>query len=353
MTELPNKLGFNFRGLYCYKDASLDPWTFSYLPGAPRPELNPSGKPIISLLVSDRGAILQLQTRWDTEPEVLAALKAEIANCYPELDLGLITLELARVTSEGVSLRIGDGQSEPKEIATFNSSGFPPYPTLIHARLTSDEKAQALSALEGLENRLLVSYQLVLPLQTIVKTTIEGDVALDLKALAQTDSANEEHKSISLKDCLAQIEIAIAEKRLTLTQEEINEVSEELRVKGIQAAKQYAAKQLLRRVQRNIFPDESLLKVTDEQTEMRYYQLEHQTDVASWFPEGDGLNYMQVSPTPIEEPTRPDSEEDTEGEEEPQPDKHPITEKRVSISFDAQDAPIHRFGLLGEKRQGS
>ena len=77
--------------------------------------------------------------------------------------------------------------------------------------------------------------------------------------------------------------------------------------KGIEAAKQMAAHHLLSLVNSasvNAIPDESIIQIKDEQTIMQKYTIERQTDVASWFPAGDGMSYMQISPAPIEEPDR-------------------------------------------------
>ena len=195
MTKLPTDLGFELDQVYCYKDASLDPWTFSYIPGAPSPEMSSNGKPTISLLTSQQGAMLQLQTRWDTAPSLLKSLKVEVANRHPNLNADLISVEMAAVSAPQVTLSIGDGQNEPKAIETFNSSGFSPYSTVINVRLTATEAAQALSAFEGLENRLLVTYICTLRVSSSVVTTLEGDVSADIQALTQTQVSDDKRES--------------------------------------------------------------------------------------------------------------------------------------------------------------
>jgi hypothetical protein len=157
MTKLPD--GFYIHDVYCYRDATLDRWSFYYIPGAPKPEINAFGKPTISLWASARGAILQLQTRWDVETNLLTEIKQELSKLYPELDADLISLELAPVISQGVTLLIGDGNNQFQDLVTVNSSGASPYATIFNLRLTATDKAKVLSTFNGHQNYLILKYQ--------------------------------------------------------------------------------------------------------------------------------------------------------------------------------------------------
>lgn len=356
MTELPE--GFYIHDVYCYGDATLDRWSFYYIPGVPQPELNAYGKPTISLWASARGAILQLQARWDVETNLLKELKQELAKHHPELDADLISIELAPIISQGVTLAIGDGNDKFQDLATVNSSEVSPYSTIFNLRLTATEKAKALSALNGHQNYLAVKYKFSLEITSAVETTIAGDLAADIAQIrnsaASSDKASsssflsswlrrENHeqaqpqeKNISLQDCLAQIETALSDKRLHLSRVEINRVSDELRQTVDSEAKHYAAQQLLNIVKgRNPVPHESPLQVTARQTETHRYSLERQTDVSSWFPTGNGSDYVQVSPTPIDEPDRSDDTDFVPSPEEPE-----VIQKVVRLAFAAEDLPI-------------
>lgn len=357
MTELPD--GFYIHDVYCYRDASLDRWSFYYIPGIPQPEINTFGKPTISLWASARGAILQLQTRWDIKTNLLTELKQELAKRYPELEADLISVELAPVVNQGVSLALGDGNEQFQDLVTVNSSGVSPYSTIFNLRLTAIEKAKALSAFNGNQNYLVVKYKFFVEVTSAVETTITGDLAADITKLRNNvvdsdevstssilsnllstenhEQAQQNQKNISLKDCLAQIEIALSDKRLQLNRVEINRVSDQLCETVDSEVKNYAAQQLLNIVNsRNPVPHQSPLQVTARQTETQRYFFERQTDISSWFATGNGSDYVQISPTPIDEPNRSDDDTDSV----PAPEEPKVIQKEVRLAFAAEDLPI-------------
>lgn len=361
MTKLPENLGFKFRSVYCYQDARSDPWTFYYIPAEPSPELNQLGKPTINMLVSDRAAILQLQTRWDTDSKLLESLKKELTRRYRELDSDLISLKLAPVSSPRVTLAIADGQDNIQDLETKPSSGLSPYSTIFNLRLTAEDKATVLCAFNGNKNYFTVRYDVSLGVGASSQSTIEGDVAPDIKILTQTELEDDDSSSspwrvpwrrnknndeqqkptITLEQCLAQIETALEEKRLTLSRQDINDVSDQLRETVDGDAKKNAANQLLTMVSKvtgkNSVPDQAILKATAKQTETKQYSFERHSDVSSWFRDGNGSDYVQVSPTPIEEPQQDPSMPPIE---KPNPKDSEVTEKVVRLGFEGNNAPI-------------
>lgn len=318
MTELPT--GFYFQDVYCYQDGTSNRWTYFYIPSAPKAELNLAGQPIISLMASDRGAIVQLQTRWDVNFDVLSELKQELVRRYPELDPEFIFLELGQVSNVEVSLAIGDGDDKFQELQTANSSGVSPFSTIFNLRLTSTEKAKAISAFNGQKNYLIVKYKFSLEVVSTIETIIEGDIAVDVaQILSNHDKKSsilgnifgkpkphQQQKSVSLEECLTQIELALSKQRLHLRHIEINQISDQLRVKVDREAKENAAQQLLHLVKNrdSTAPNQSLLQVTARQTEKKRYYFEQTTDISSWFPTADGSEYIRFSSVPIDEPTR-------------------------------------------------
>lgn len=325
MTKLPETLGFEFHGVRCYQAASSDGRTLYYIPGKPKPEPDFSGQPTLSLWVSDRGAILQLQTRWDVESSLLEDLKAEIARRY-QISSHSIVLDMASVSSPEVSLEIGDGQGNFQVLKTSPSSGFLPYTTIFQETLTAGEKHQALSALSGEPDYLRVKYSAEVGVTAAVVIRLAGDVAADIAELVKTAAGGEQQptsklgglfsrrnqqpqRSIALEDCLTQMEKAITEGRITLSITEVNVVSQELRQRVEHQVKQSAAHLLLQRVQQaqagNILPDSSTLEAQFTDTETHSYSVERQTDVSSWFPDGNGRDRIQSSPETIDEPLRP------------------------------------------------
>lgn len=350
MTELPK--GFYIHDVYCYQDATLDRWSFYYLPDQPKLENNAFGEPLISLWTSTRGAILQLQTCWNVETSLLTELKQELAKRHPELDADLISVELAPLVIQGVTLTIGDGNNQFQDLATVNSSGVSPYSTIFNLRLTATEKAKVLSAFNGMQNYLAVIYKFSLEVTSEIETIIAGDLATDIAQLRNSvvnsnsflsslftenrQQAQPQEKHISLADCLAQIEIALSEQRLHLSRVEVSLVSDQLRQAVDNEAKQYAAQQLLNIVNsKNPAPQESPLQIAARQTETQRYFLERQADVSSWFSNSNGSDYVQVLPTPIDEPDRLDDNTNVPPSEKPE-----VKQKIVRLAFAKEDLPI-------------
>jgi hypothetical protein len=372
MTELSEDLGFNFHSVFCYKDASLDRWTFSYLPGEPEPDLDPFGKPMITVWVSDRGAMLQLQTRWDVKQEVLTELRHEISRRHPQLDADLLSLTGASLNRLEATLILGNGQEQFHELQTISSSGVPPYIATLNVQLTTEDKAKALAALNGQKSYLMVTYRFSLTTTASITAAIQGDVAADIQTLCSPETTDTEDSAepsslfasllgsekkesrkqaeinVTLEDCFAQIEVALTAGRLTLTRVEQGNVSDLLRQKADTSVKQTAAHQLLATVKglsgTTKLPDESRLNTTATQTETQQYSGDRTTDISTWFPSGNGLEQINVSPTSIEEPTTaPVSEPSDLGAIAPAATGK--TEKTVRLGFDAKDSPVYSIDV--------
>jgi hypothetical protein len=308
MSKLPP--GFDFHGIYCYQDGRSDQWTFSYISSAPQAEIDARGKPIAQLLISNAGAILQLQTQWDTDPNQLQELLQAVIDRNPQLDGSLISLEPASVIDQGVSLLLGDGQGAVQVLETTNSSGMPPYSTIFNVTLTADEKAIAVAAFHGKSDCLLVRYQFSLEVTSLFEAIIEGDLAPEIKALMPSGSRDRKSRtstqpSISLERCLTQIETAIAQERLALKLRLVNHISDTLKQRVEQEVKQTAAQQLFNEIKKaSVFPKSSQIRVKAQKTEVNDIPFECQTDISSWFTAAAGADAIRISPVSIAEPTR-------------------------------------------------
>ena len=368
MTERPK--GMDIENIYCYQDAKLPSGSFYYIPGAPKAEPGSSGKPTLSLLVSDRGALLQLQTRWDVEGDVLNGVERQIAQRFPNFDA--VSLRLAPLSSPQVSLMVGHGQmsqdgSEPehhKILETAKSSGIFPYSTIFNIRLTAEEKNKVIAALNGNHNNLMIKYTSSISTKIYVQATIKGDIFQDIKDISHikkekensffsrinwVEQSEREKKSestrISLTRCLEQINLALVAQRLTLGWKEIGNVSDELREKTSAEAKTLAAAKLLEMIQdaesHRRLPDKATIQITAKQTETKPYNLERVADVGAWFARETGTDLIQVSPIAIEEPVRNDALDLPEEQVSAEAGK--ITEKVVRLGFEARDTPLSRI----------
>jgi len=154
MTALP---GYEeYRGIY-YIQSSTEPEVFYYVPSQPGPERDPQGRPTLLLLVSDRGAILQLGVRWDADTSALEQLREQLARHLHSAP-ALIRLRPAW-TVERVTLTLRDQDAKQlTTLQTTTSSGYLPFAAIFSVTLTAEQKARVLAALSGREGELVVSY---------------------------------------------------------------------------------------------------------------------------------------------------------------------------------------------------
>lgn len=373
MASLPE--GFEFQGIYCYRDALSDELTFFYIPGEPTPVRDPFGQPMLELLVSERGALLQMQTLWETQNDVLEQLRQAIGQRFPALKTRPFSIQLAPLSAPVVTLTIGDGQQSMQTLEPVVSSGIYPYHTLLHLPLTAKEKGQILPAFNGNAKHLSVTYSSALAATATVQMIIEGDVAADIKKLRhgeengaekeQEDSASlfsrwfgkqeqaekpdEPVIVVTLNDCLAQIDKALAEGRLTLRCLASADASPALRQRVEDAAKNDAAHQLLNRITgskpNTLLPTAAQLRVLRQETEPKPYALHRSADIGGWFTQINGLTHIKPVSYVIDEPSRaqPDSTQSPAGDNTDQSSGQPASpEKRVRLGFDGKEALIAR-----------
>jgi len=173
MTELPD--GFEVSGVYVYCSEE-DPETFYFLPGNPGPERSPSGEPMLTLVVTDQNAMLQLGTQWKVESSVLDSLSKVIADRFPDLNPALIRFTPAPLSIESVSLMLTNANGEEELLQTSQSSGFSPYSAIFNVTLTPEQKAQVASAVNGRTGLLKVIYKssLSVPVTAEAASTAEA-----------------------------------------------------------------------------------------------------------------------------------------------------------------------------------
>jgi hypothetical protein len=312
MSQLP--VGFEVRGVYFYRDPT-DSHRFFYIPGEPASALSPDGQSTLSLMISDQMALLQLESCWGLTAPQQGAIEQDLQRQFPDLSAALIRLSPAPVVVQSIILQLGDGTGQFYPLQTSAASGFPPFTALFHVQLTNDQKAAAIAALNGNKDYLVVIYKATLTIDILVTTTIQGDVRTDLAKLKQT---------ATLADCVRQIEIAIAEKRLMIQRQYPELIEPALVEKVDQMAKEKAASLLLHNLKSPPFPDRSTLKVTATLSTPQELNLERSTDISTWFQDGTGLDHLRVLPPVDPEPVLPES----------------IQSVEVRLKFEAKDSVI-------------
>jgi hypothetical protein len=314
VSDLP--IGFDIHGLRCWRSAT-DPSTVFYVPGDPSPERDPSGRPTLTLSVTDQGAMLQLGTLWAADGELLAELPELLVERFPDLDPVLVQLAPAPVTVDGVTLLLGDGMGGFTELKTARSSGFPPYSALFNVRLDAEEKVRVLAALNRRAGFLAVRYRMTLPIEVMASTAISGDVRADVVELGP---------DASLADSKRRVESALGAGRLALSRTATTGAPAELQARADRLAMEKAASVLLHLARQGAGePVESALEAEATLKEPVSLPIERATDVGTWFPAGQGLDHVHVLTAPPGD--RSVSPTGASGE-------------LVRLGFDREDAPI-------------
>lgn len=277
MSELPD--GLSIAGLYAYPDPQTSE-VFFYFPEVPVPETDADRHPTLSLLRFDQTSILQFGVRWAATSEQLDALQTALHTEFPNrphLQLSPAPIMVDRVT---VSLTDETGQSS--ELKTVSASNYPPYTALFNLTLDAQATALAIAAIMGRSEVLTVSYGATLSMPISVEIQLSGNVQTDLQQLP---------KSPSLSVCLAQIERAIAAGRL---QRSVHGSDDPILLKNAERQVKEKAAKVLQTMAMSRPADRADLKATVALTEMASLKLMRSTDLGTWFPDGDGVDFMQT-----------------------------------------------------------
>jgi hypothetical protein len=283
LDELLN--GFSIADLYVYRD-SQEANLFYYLPDRPTPETNADQQPTLSLLAFDQTAILQFGVCWTATSDQLESLQTTLENKYPEIDR--IRVSPAPIVIQKVMLYLHDRPNENRDLKTVSSSNYPPYTALFNTTLNAEEKDLAIAAIMGHEEILTVSYQAKLSIPISAEVKLTGNIQFDLAALP---------KSPSLSDCLLQIEVAIVAGRLEQIQTESEHCKTPESIALLQKAEKMVKEKaaiVLQTMAKNYPSDQSHFNTTVTLMEMSSIDLVQTSDISTWFPKQDGIDYIQT-----------------------------------------------------------
>lgn len=291
--------GFTVAGVRCFRSDD-DPRTFHFIPGAPSAKPDPRGRPTVTLWASGQGGMLQLEGRWWVDEAQLAALRAALAERFPEDDPASFELTSAPATVGKARLWQGDGGGELEPLAEVTSSGFPPYSAVFMLRLDARQKERVVAALHGREGFLSLSYDVALERPATVAAAVEGEVAEDLAALPPEPS---------LEECRRRIEAALEAGRLQLTLEADEAAPEALRAEVAAEAREQAAVVLagMRAAAGPAptpaptpapaaEPGRAHLRARAERSVRVAVEERPSADLASWFAAGQGASHIHVLP---------------------------------------------------------
>ncbi|MGG6240984.1 hypothetical protein ACQ4N7_20370 [Nodosilinea sp. AN01ver1] len=269
--------------LYCFRSPHAA-HQFYYLPGDPVPQRDSGGNPAVSLMATSDFAMLQVSSQWQASDRQIEALRAEL-QAQISIPADNLVLEPAPVRIDTVELRLKTSTGEPEVLATSPSSGYAPFSAVFSVTLSAEQKAQAIAALGGRPDLLLVSYRVWVDLPQPGQVEIEGEVATDLRALGQNPSPAAARQ---------RVEDAIAQGRLTLTETFPDSTPADIKQRTLDLAKDRASELLLQLVEQPIQDGESHLYAKAYLEATAAVALERTADISTWFPSGKGLEHLQL-----------------------------------------------------------
>ena len=269
-----------------YRQSENEPGTFYFIPGDPGPELTPSGAPAASMILSDSAGILQLGVHWDVTPDQMKALQEHLRRQFPELSSSpQLRMEALSVEAVKLALTMPDGTST--ELATTSSSGYLPFTALFNLTLDGARYTQTRLAITGQPKVLKVSYEVSGQSHLVCTAAVSGDVRQDLEQL---------DVGADIDACRARIESALSDGRIQLATSG-DDVSETLRARTINAAKDQAANVLQRMLSgTDATLDAAHLYAAATLSEEHPVKLVREADVGGWFA-GSKAASLLVSPS--------------------------------------------------------
>jgi hypothetical protein len=148
--------------------------TIFYVPAAPTPELDPNGRPTLSVFKMPQATTLQLGAHFSLSAAELEALMDKVGARYPSLHAA--TLQPAPIQVQKAAVVIADSSGVQTALGTSSTSAFPPYAAVFSLTLTPAQAAQAISAVGGRRGVLFVDYT-ILPQSATAPAVSRCDVA--------------------------------------------------------------------------------------------------------------------------------------------------------------------------------
>ncbi len=146
-------------GALRWRRSEQDPETFFYVPNAPGPVLDPTGKPSVALMLAGEDkAYLSLSVQWDPPAAVLEDLRTKLADLNKDVQPALIRISSPPLQVGEVTLgtKTADGFHE---LRTVPSSGYPPWTATFSVELDPDATQAAKAALGGKHHKLVVRFR--------------------------------------------------------------------------------------------------------------------------------------------------------------------------------------------------
>jgi hypothetical protein len=145
-------------GAVRWRRSEQDPETFFYLPTAPGPVQDPSGRPSVALTLADDKAWLSLSAQWDPPAATLEDLRAKLAALNKDVPAAAIRISPPPLQVEEATLGT-ETAGGFDELGTVRSSGYPPWTATFSVELDDEATVAAKAALGGEHDKLAVRFR--------------------------------------------------------------------------------------------------------------------------------------------------------------------------------------------------
>lgn len=285
MPEVPKLDGDrDFEGVRYFQNPA-DEHSFYFIPLEPGPQMDGEGEPTLSLIIAGDMNMLQLETQWQADSEVIERLRKKIATENKELTPALIRMSFAPIQVEKVDLIMKNSEEE-QILSTTQPSGFSSQSAIFNLTLTDEQKDKVIAALHEKKDTLQIRYYAARDRQEKIQLTIQGDIREAKRELNSTTA--------SLEDCRVWIVNAIGAGKLKIMKSGDDKTGNKLWQQAEKEAMEITTTQVLRFVQTGkVQPDAAKFSVVVEQVYTTSIPFFTTTDVGTWFSGNKGDDHIQ------------------------------------------------------------
>jgi hypothetical protein len=285
MTEVPG--GMAIDGVYVYP--ASDPLTYYVLPLTAGPEVDSSGRPTLLLVPTGDTALLQLGAQLPLDDSALERVRQQLAEQLHGQDQSVVRLSPAPLRVDAARLMISSGDQAWTELARSTTSGFPPYMAVFGVPLKPDQSASALAAVQGRQGFLQVVYDVSVAVPCSITGELAGSLVNILRCLdpTQPDEDLDTRSRVLLEGAIADGDLRLDLQGADGLPSEATSVREDLITRG-----QCLIMQIIRG--QAMPADLADVRVTTELNQSMDIPVPRVTDVATWFPAGEGSSHILI-----------------------------------------------------------
>jgi len=148
---------FEIDGVTLFADEAAG--VMRYIPAAPTPELDPLGRPAVTVVCTPRAVMLQLGAQFALSNADLAKLQARIAQTK---GIQSAVLQPAFINISAAAMMLADQRGVLSDVATSQSSRFSPYNAVFSRSFNGDQGASVVGAVGGRSGVLFIEYRFAL-----------------------------------------------------------------------------------------------------------------------------------------------------------------------------------------------